>query len=144
MQAATGKLGVKVLAVEARNRDEIERGIALMADEGTQGVIVFGDAAFVNERRHIAELAIKYRLPSISTMSEFAEAGGLITYGQNTDNNFNHAATYVDKIFKGAKPSDLPVEQPTSFELIINTKTARALGLTIPQSLVIQANELIE
>ena len=97
-----------------------------------------------SKRRQIAELAAKNRLPSIATHREYAEAGGLMSYGPNLADNFRRAATYVDKIFKGAKPGDLPVEQPTKFELVINRKTAKALGLTIPQSLLISADKVIE
>jgi putative ABC transport system substrate-binding protein len=95
-------------------------------------------------RRQIAELAAKNRLPSISTRREYAEAGYLMSYGPNSADSFRRAATYVDKIFKGAKPGDLPVEQPTTFELFINGKTAKALGLKIPQSLLISADKVIE
>ena len=99
---------------------------------------------FFAERKRIVELAVKYRLPTIYPQKEFVDAGGLMSYGADYDDLYRRAAGYVDKILKGAKPSDLPVEQPTTFELIINTKTARELGLTIPPSLLVRANELIE
>jgi putative ABC transport system substrate-binding protein len=116
----------------------------MMAREKAGAVIVGEDASLIQQRRQIAELAAKNRLPSISGYREYAEAGGLMSYGQNLADNFRRAATYVDKIFKGAKPADLPVEQPTTVELIINRKTAKALGLTIPQSLLISADKVIE
>jgi putative ABC transport system substrate-binding protein len=107
-------------------------------------LIVARDAFFNQQVRQIAELAAKNRLPTICGIREYVEAGGLMSYGQDQADSNRRAATYVDKIFKGAKPSDLPVEQPTKFELFINRKTAKALGLTIPQSLLISADKVIE
>ena len=102
------------------------------------------DAFFIQQRRQIAELATKHRLPSISASAEYAMAGGLIGYGQNLADYYRRGATYVDKILKGAKPADIAVEQPTEFELVINKKTANALSLNIPQSLLIGADRVIE
>ena len=99
---------------------------------------------FIYERRRIAELAAKNRLPGTYSMSEFVDAGGLMSYSPNIADNFRRAADYVDKILKGAKPSELPVEQPTRFELVINMKTAKALGITIPQSILLRADRVIE
>jgi putative ABC transport system substrate-binding protein len=99
---------------------------------------------FFNERRRLVDLAAKSRLPAVYTWREFVDAGGLMAYGPNLADFFRHAATYVDKILKGAKPGDLPVEQPTKFELVINLKTAKALGLTIPPSLLRRADQVIE
>ena len=99
---------------------------------------------FFNERRRLVALAAKNRLPAVYPVREFVEAGGLMTYAANLTEQFRRAATYVDKILKGAKPVDLPVEQPTKFELVINMKTAKALGLTIPQTLLLRADQLIE
>ena len=114
----------------------------------TQGkagaVIVARDGLFISQARQISELALKNRLLSISEQSEHAEAGGLMSYGVNQREQFRRAATYVDKILKGAKPADLPVEQPAKFELVINLKTAKALGLTIPQSFLLRADEVIQ
>ena len=107
-------------------------------------VIVVSDALFFQRPRLIAELAQKHRLPSISAFREYAKAGVLMSYGQNRNDSFRRAATYVDKILKGAKPGDLPVEQPTKFELIINGKTAKALGIEIPPRLLATAYEVIE
>jgi putative ABC transport system substrate-binding protein len=115
-----------------------------MAREKAGAVIVINDTFFIQQRPQIVELATKNRLPSISAVREYAEAGGLMSYGSSISDNFRRVATYVDKIFKGAKPGDLPVEQPTKFELVINRKTAKALGLTIPQSLLISADKVIE
>ena len=99
---------------------------------------------FFNERRRLVDLAAKNRLPVVYSQREFVDAGGLMAYGPNLADLFRRAATYVDKILKGAKPGDLPVEQPTKFELVINLKTAKALGLTIPQSVLARADEVIQ
>jgi putative ABC transport system substrate-binding protein len=107
-------------------------------------LIVTGDGFFNVRLRQIAGLAAKNRLPSIARVPTYADAGGLMSYGPNIGDMFRRAATYVDKILKWAKPADLPVEQPIKFELIINGKTAKALGLTIPQSLLISADKVIE
>jgi putative ABC transport system substrate-binding protein len=129
--------------VEARTREEIERGFVQMTQERADSVIVAADAFLNQQAQYIAPLARKRRLPSISQPRIYAEAGGLMSYGQNTTESYRHAATYVDKILKGAKPADLPVEQPTKFELVVNLKTAKALGLTIPESIRIRADEVI-
>jgi putative ABC transport system substrate-binding protein len=115
-----------------------------MTKERANGVIIFTSSMFYAERTRIAELAAQSRVPAIYSVREFAEAGGLMTYGINLHESFRRAATYVDKILKGAKPADLPVEQPTKFELVINLKTAKALGLTIPPSLLQRADEVIQ
>ena len=144
VQAAAQKLGVKILPVEARTAPEIEKAFSVMAREKAGAVMVERDALFNQQVRQFAELAMKHRLPSIFGIREYVEAGGLMSYGPNNVDGFRRAATYVDKILKGAKPGDLPVEQPTTFELFINRKTAKALGLTIPQSLLISADKVIE
>ena len=105
---------------------------------------VLTSVMFVNERRRLVELAAKNRLPAVYPQRDFVDAGGLMSYGANGPDLFRRAATYVDKILKGAKPADLPVEQPTKFELIINLKAAKALGLTIPPSLLQRADEVIQ
>ena len=105
---------------------------------------VLGSAIFNSERRRLVDLSAKHRLPTVYTARDFVDAGGLMTYGPNLADLFRRAAVYVDKILKGAKPSELPVEQPTKFEMVINLKTAKALGLTIPPSLLQRADQVIE
>ena len=144
IRVAAQKAGVTILSAEAQTPQEIERAFSMMVRQNAGAIMVPGDALFTPQHRQIAELAAKNRLPSISLRREYVVAGGLMSYGQNATENFRRAATYVDKIFKGAKPGDLPVEQPTIFELFINGKTANALGLKIPQSLLISAEKVIE
>ena len=143
VESAAQKAGVKVLPVEARSAVEIERAFSTMAQAKAGGVLVPRDGFYIQQLDQIAKLAAKHRLPSISGYRQYVEAGGLMSYGQNAGESFRRAATYVDKIFKGAKPGDLPIEQPTTFELYINGRTAKALGLTIPQSLRISADKVL-
>ena len=144
VQADAQKVRVAVLPLEARTAQEIENTFPVITRGKAEAVIVAPDALFIQQYREIAELAAKYRLPSVSSFREYVEAGGLMSYGPNVTEQFRRAASYVDKIFKGAKPSDLPVEQSTKFELLINGKTAKALGLTIPQSVLLRADRVIE
>jgi putative ABC transport system substrate-binding protein len=144
VQAAAQKAGVKTLVVEASSSQEIDNAFSMMVREKADAVIVGNSSLFVQQRRQIAELALKYRLPSMFAIRANVEAGGLISYGQNIADDFRRSATYVDKILKGANPGDLPVEQPVSFELVVNLKTANALGLTIPQLLLLRADEVIQ
>ena len=144
IQDAAKSIGVATLSVEARNAKEIGDAFALMALKKAEAVIVPTDPVFIQQWRLIADLAAKHRLPSTGGSGEYPQAGGLLSYGPNLSDNVRRSATYVDKILKGAKPADLPVEQPTRFELIINRKTASALGLTIPQSILISADKIIE
>jgi len=118
--------------------------IAAAAQDHPDGLVVVNDALTVSYRRQIAEAALKHRLPSICALSPFADAGGLITYGPNLPSLYKRAAVFVDRILKGAKPADIPIEQPTRFELRINLNTAKALGITIPQPLLLLADEVIE
>ncbi len=143
-EAAARALGVQVQALEARDPREIETAFAAMKEKRAGGLVVLADSILLNQRKQIAELADKSGLPSVSAMLEYAEAGGLIGYGADLFDLERRAATYVHKILKGAKPADLPVEQPTRFELIINLKTAKALGLTVPLALLARADEVIE
>jgi len=144
-EAAARILGVRLQTLEARNSQEIDSAFAAMTRERAGALLIFPDALFGTQRRQIAELAAKRRLPAIhGGTPEYAEAGGLIAYSPNILDLERRAATYVDKILKGAKPADLPIEQPTKFELVINLKTAKALGLTIPQSLLQRADEIIQ
>jgi putative ABC transport system substrate-binding protein len=144
VESAAQRTGVKVLPVEARSAVEIEQAFSTMAQVKAGGVLVPRDGFFIQQVGQIATLAAKHKLPSISGYRQYTEAGGLMSYGQSTAESFRRAATYVDKILKGAKPGDLPIEQPTTFELFINGRTAKALGLTIPQSLRISADKVIE
>ena len=137
-------LGVQLLVFEARTPSEIDTAFGAMSSQRVDGILVLRDAMFRAQRAQITALAAKKRLPGIYGLREEAEAGGLIAYGASVPQLYRRAATYVDKILKGAKPEDLPVEQPTKFELIINLKTAKALGLTIPPSLLQRADQLIE
>jgi putative ABC transport system substrate-binding protein len=115
-----------------------------MKQERAEAVIVVVDAFFISQRQQIAELALKNNLPSMFSAQEHVEAGGLMSYGQNLADLYRRAAGYVDKIFKGAKPGNLPIEQPAVFSLAINRKTAKALGLAIPQELLLRADKVIE
>ena len=144
VHAAGAATKVTILPVEARTVHEIEKAFAAMDHRRAEAVIVSFDSIFNEQYRHISALASEHRLPSIAGRKEYAEAGGLMGYGPNFSDQYRRAAAYIDKIFKGAKAGDLPVEQPTKFELIINGKTAKTLGLEIPQSLLISADKVIE
>jgi putative tryptophan/tyrosine transport system substrate-binding protein len=143
-EAAARALGVRLQPLEARDPQEIDSAFAAMTRERAGALVILADSIFLNQRRQIAELAAKRRLPAVFGNGEHAEAGGLMAYSANLLDLERRAATYVDKILKGAKPADLPVEQPSKFELVINLKTAKALGLTIPQSLLGRADEVIQ
>jgi putative ABC transport system substrate-binding protein len=136
--------GIQALGVGGRTADDIERGFATMARERAEALFVVNDTFFVQQLRQICELALKHRLPSIFGSTDYADAGGLIGYGQDGLGPYRRAATYVDKILKGAKPGDLPIEQPTRLSLVINRKTAKAIRLTIPQELLLRADRVIE
>lgn len=144
VQAAAQNLGVSVLAVEARSVAEIENGFSVMAQQGAGSVLIAPDVLFWERRRQIAELAAQNRLPTIGLEPDFAEAGGLLSYGANPADMVRLAAEYVDKILKGAKPADLPVQQPTTFTLVVNMKTAKAIGVTIPPELLLRADRVVE
>ena len=144
VQAAAQQLRIKVLPVDARAPEDIERGFATMKRERAGAVIVASDGFFLGQGRQIAELAVKYRMPSMFPYRENVVAGGLMSYGQNLTDLYRRAATYVDKILKGAKPGELPIEQPTRIHLAINRKTAKTLGLPIPNELLLRADEMIE
>ncbi len=144
VQAGARKAGVKTLVAEASTPQEIENAFAMMARENAEALIVGAAPFFGVHRQLIAELAMKYGIPSIFGNRYYVEAGGLMSYGTNGTDNYRRAASYVDKIFKGAKPADLSVEQPVRLELVINLKTAKAIGLTIPKSMLLRADEVIE
>jgi putative tryptophan/tyrosine transport system substrate-binding protein len=140
---AARALGVQVKIVEAPPTG-LEGGFSTLHTERVGAVLVVGGAFYYGNRKQIAGLALRHRLPAMFESREFVEAGGLLSYSVNNVANYRRAALFVDKILKGAKPADLPVEQPTKFELVINQKTAKALGLTIPQSLLLRADQVIE
>jgi len=143
-KVAARSLGVQLQILEARGPDDFESAFRAMTRERGGALLVLADGMFFVHRTRIADLAAKQRLPTMFTPREHVDAGGLMVYGPSLRDNFRRAATYVDKILKGAKPADLPVEQPTKFELVINLKTAKALGLTIPQSILIRADHVIQ
>jgi putative ABC transport system substrate-binding protein len=143
-QDAARRLGVRLQPLEAREPGEIDRAFLEMARKRAGGVILLSDTMLSDHRTRIVDHAARRRLPTVSGQSEHAEAGGLLAYEASRSDRWRRAATYVDKILKGANPADLPVEQPTKFELIINLKTAKALGLTIPPSLLLRADQVIE
>ncbi|HEV8311407.1 MAG TPA: ABC transporter substrate-binding protein [Methylomirabilota bacterium] len=143
-RAAAQSLGLKLHMVEARNRDELGDAFTKARRAHAEAFIALSDPVFTAQRGRIVELAATNRLPAIYDGREFVEAGGLMAYAASLPDQFRRAALYVDKILKGAKPADLPVEQPTRFELVINLKTAKALGLTIPPSVLQQADETLQ
>ena len=143
-EAAAQTLRVRLQVVEAGGPDDFDRAFSEMTRGRAEALAVLTSATFPMGRRHLLDLAAKSRRPVIYPFREDVEAGGLMSYGPNVSDLFRRAATYVDKILKGAKPADLPVEQPTKFELVINLKTAKALGLTIPPSLLARADQVIE
>jgi putative ABC transport system substrate-binding protein len=143
--AAQKKASLSLVPIEVRSPQEIENAFAAaVGKERVQAVMAAGDAVLFQQRQQIAELALRNHLPSMFPQREYAAAGGLMSYGENLADFFRRAASYVDKIFKGAKPGELPIEQPTRFHLVINRKTADALGVTIPAHLYIFADEVIE
>jgi putative tryptophan/tyrosine transport system substrate-binding protein len=144
LEAAARPLQRQLQAVVAGTRAELENAFSAMARAHAQAVLVLGHGPYMAERQRIAELAIRYRLPTFFVWRDHVEAGGLISYGPDFTDLVRRGAIYVDKILKGAKPGDLPVEQPTKFEFVINLKTAKALGLTIPPSLLARADQVIE
>ena len=143
-EAAGRALGMRLQFVEARGPADFDRAFSDMTRARAGALTVIGSAMFANERRRLVELAARDRLPAVYGFREYVDAGGLMAYGPNVADLFRRAASYVDKILKGAKPADLPVEQPTKFELVINLKAAKALGLTIPQSVLARADQVIQ
>jgi putative tryptophan/tyrosine transport system substrate-binding protein len=143
-EVAASALGVRLQFVEARGPADFDRAFSDMTRARAGALTVLPSAMFGSQRRRLVDLAAKNRLPAVYPYREFVEAGGLMAYGANIADDYRRGATYVDKILKGAKPADLPVEQPTKFELVINIKTAKALGLTLPPSLLGRADQVIE
>jgi len=144
MRAAARTLGVTLKLMEVKNSDDLARVLAMHEKERPDGLTMFFDAKSTGYRALVGDFAKKHRIPTIFGAKEFAQAGGLMSYAPDTAESFRRAAFYVDRILKGAKPGDLPVELPTKFELVINLKTAKTLGLTIPHSVLLQANQVIE
>jgi putative ABC transport system substrate-binding protein len=141
---AARTLGLTLQSVEFRTVDDFESAFLSLAKGRPGGALVLGDPVAFTRRAQITDLAISHRLPTVFSFREYVEAGGLMSYGARLTDLYRRSATYVDKILKGAKPADLPVEQPTKFELVINLKTAKALGLTIPPSLLVRADQVLE
>jgi len=141
---AAQALGVELHFLEARGPEALDSAFAAMTSAHTGALLVVGDAMLLQHCRRLAELAAMNHLPTMYHSREFVEAGGLLSYGSSLPDTWRRAAYYVDRILKGAKPADLPVEQPMKFELVINLKTAKELGLTIPPSLLFQADEVIQ
>jgi ABC-type uncharacterized transport system substrate-binding protein len=141
---AARTLRLQLQDVQARRPEDIDHAFASMLRERAGALIVLGDAMLILQRRRIADLAARNRLPAMYVLREHMEAGGLVFYGPSMVDNFRRAAAYVDKILKGAAPGELPVEQPTKFDLVINLKTAKGLGLTIPPALLLRADEVLE
>ena len=143
-ETAAKSLGVRLDVVAARDPQEIERAFGGLVRSHAAAILTIADAFLWSQRTHIVTLAARHRLPGMFPEEEFVEAGGLMAYGPQVPDNFRRAAVYVDKILRGAKPADLPVEEPTKYKLAINLKTAKALGLTIPPSLLGRADEVIQ
>ena len=144
VKAAARSLGLQLQLLEAREPNQSEGAFAAMAKDRVEALLVVTDSMFIFQRARLADLAVKNRLPAMFGVREFVDAGGLMSYGVSVPDLMRRAATFVDKILKGAEPADLPVEQPTKFELVINLKTAKTLGLTIPQSVLGRADEMIQ
>jgi putative tryptophan/tyrosine transport system substrate-binding protein len=144
LEAAARKLNVELYVVDIRSPDDIEGAFLAMAAKQVGAVVILAGAFAFARRQRVAELALEHRLPAIHLLREYVDAGLLMSNGPNLPEIFRRAATYVDKILKGTKPAELPVEQPTKFELVINLKTAKALGVTIPQPLLLRADEVIQ
>ena len=143
-EAAGRALGLRIQFVEVRGADDLGRAFAALVGERVDALLVPGDTLLFTERQRVAALAREHRLPGIYSVREFTEAGGLMSYSARISEQFRRAARYVEKILRGANPATLPVESPTQYELVINLKTAKALGLTIPQSVLLRADQIIE
>jgi putative ABC transport system substrate-binding protein len=144
LRIAARALKLTILPSEARAADDFEKVFAAMSKERPDGLVVTGGTLMRPNQKRIAGFALKSRLPSVSSSEEFVDAGGLMSYAADDADNYRRVAIYVDKILKGAKPGDLPVEQPTKFELVINLKTAQQIGVTIPQKVLARADRVIK
>jgi putative tryptophan/tyrosine transport system substrate-binding protein len=143
LEAPGRPLGLKLQPLEVRGPGDFEKVFKAAKEEGAHGLMVFREALFTTERDRIVNLAAETKLPAMYALRDFVEAGGLMSYSVNEAGNYRRAATYVDKILKGAKPADLPVEQPTKFEFVINLKSAKQIGLTIPANVLARADKVI-
>lgn len=143
-EAAAQRLGLTLQYFPVYSVRDFDVAFEAIARDGAQALIAFPDTLINHQAKPIAEFAARRRIPAVSGWAEFAHAGNLMSYGPNLLDFHRHTAVYVDKLLKGARPADLPVEQPTRFELVINLKAAKTLGLNIPQSLLVQANEIIK
>jgi putative tryptophan/tyrosine transport system substrate-binding protein len=144
LEGAGKRLGINLVLAEVREPDDLEAAFRRLSDAHVQVVVVLANALLFQERQQVAALAAAARLPAVYGFRDHVDAGGLISYGVNYSESFRRAASYVAKILKGAKPTDLPVEFPTKLELVINLKAAKALGLEIPPALLARADEVIE
>lgn len=143
-QLAARELGMSLTYSPVRTVNELDTAFKAIGENGTQAVVVFPDAFTLDQREKIAAFGLQHRLPTVSGWSAYAESGFLMTYGPNLNDSYAHLATYVDKILKGAKPADLPIELPTSVEFVINARTAKTIGVKLPQSMLLRANRVIE
>ena len=143
MQAAAQRAGIGIVPAEIGDAQDLESAFTTLADEHVKAVLFTGDPLFFSQRAQIAKVALRVRLPTMFTRREYVEAGGLISYGESLSDLYRRAAFYVDRIFKGEKPADLPVQQPTRFYTVINRKTAEALGLVLPLQLLVLSDEVI-
>jgi putative ABC transport system substrate-binding protein len=144
VEEANRSIGLKLQPLELRNPPDLEDAFRVIMRSRAEALFILESALMFRARREIAQLALKNRLPTSFAFREYVDVGGLVAYGVNFSNMFRRAAEYIDKILKGANPGDLPIEQPTTFELVVNTRTAKALGLTIPPSLLLRADQPIE
>jgi putative ABC transport system substrate-binding protein len=144
LREAAQAMRIDVLALPVGKVEDLETAFASVVKARPDAIFILADRIYLHSRRRIMDFAIKNRLPSINAYPELAEAGGLMSFGPSYEDMHRRAATFVDKILKGAKPADIPVEQPTKFELLVNMKTAKTLGIKIPQSILVRADKVIE
>ena len=144
VEASVKSVGLKYTLVQADDLEQIEKALRSMAKDRTEALIPSPEPLYSTQSKLIAELAIKYKIPTMFWTREHVVAGGLMSYGQNNAEHYHRAAAYVDKLLKGAKPGDLPIEQPTKVELVVNGKTAKAIGITLPPEILLRAEEVIE
>ena len=144
LKVAARPLALQLVPLEARAPDDFDSAFAAMSRERVEALLVVPEALFILHRTKLADLALKHRLPTMHGVRENVDGGGLISYGPRIADASGRAAAFVDRILKGARPADLPVEQPTKFELVINLKTAKSLGIAIPRSVMLRADEVVE